>query len=904
MSSLDNKCGWRQVSHHEDPYADITFETSDVTIKGGKDKPDFVQKGVSFPSFYSETSRKVVANKYFYGTRGSREREHSMAHIVDRVSAKLATWGEEQGYFPDGDRQREEFFNTLRFTLINQYAAFNSPVWFNLGTPEPQQASACFINSVEDSIQSIINLGATEMMVFKGGSGAGVNVSRLRGKQEPLKGGGVSSGPLSFMRAWDEAAGSIKSGGKTRRAAKMVVMDVDHPDIMEFIACKGIEEKKAQALIAAGFDGSFDAENGAYATVAFQNANHSVCMSDEFMDAVVNDDHFRLEWRTDPSKAEVVKARNIMSAACQSCWESGDPGVQFGDTINKWHTCPNDGRIVASNPCSEYFHLNDTSCNLASLNLMRFVIFENGRAVGFDFAAFYNASYLMALALDIIIDKAHYPTEQLAIETKKSRTIGLGFANLGAVIMALGLPYGSKEACRLAATITHVMNAAAYIRSANTCLDLELAPFERLDRNREAMSNVLGMHAEAFLTLRDETDDKRFGLDSNVIDMSLRALSNLSRNVRKGANLRNAQATVLAPTGTISFMMGCDTTGVEPVLGLVSYKQLVGGGFLKLTLDCTRSALLNLGYSPSETEEALCHIEDHDSLDGFKLKRSTDAEVFKTSFSTSPEYTLDWKAHVDMMAACQPALSGAISKTVNINEDATPKDIEDITFYSWRAGLKSVAIYRNNCKQSQPLTLKSSGDKNVEDPIESLREHGVLVHGERRRLEKTRKSRTHTFSIGGQKGYIIIGEYEDGSPGEIFINFAKMGSTARGFVDSFAIGLSLGLQYGVPLEVFHNKYRHMSFSPSGFTDNPEIRKASSIPDYVLRWVAQEYFNDGAEERDEAQDDQVVSDIAKIRSKSKLKTSATGDLCSVCGGQLVQAGTCHTCTECGSSTGCG
>lgn len=844
------------------PYDDVEWKEYDTEISGS----GFKQDGVVFPAFWSEDSVRIVASKYFYTYSDDRGREHDLRQVLDRIVDTITEAGVERGYF--GEHEAQIFNHELKYMMLHQMFAFNSPVWFNIGTPERQQASACFINSVEDDMDSIMKLATDEANIFKMGSGAGVNLSPIREKGAYLTGGGEASGPVSFMKGYDAFAGVVKSGGKKRRAAKMVVLNDDHPDIEEFIWCKSKEEKKAYDLIDAGHSGHFDSEDGAYATVSFQNANHSVRASDAFMAAARGGRSWELRSRFDGSITDKVDAGELLEQIAEAAWECGDPGLQFDDTIHRWHTCKASGRQVASNPCSEYLFLNNTACNLASLNLVKYK--KNG---GLDVDSFSHAVSLIIIAQDILVDHADYPTESIGKETRRWRTLGLGYANLGAYLMEEGIPYDSDEGREIAAEITSLMCGQAYKTSAQ--LASQLGPFAGYPENEESMADVIDLHCRAARNL-----------DSHGVWCEVRRLG-------KKHGYRNAQVTVLAPTGTISFAMGCDTTGIEPAIGLVSYKQLVGGGMLQLVNGSVRKALESLGYT-EDTREAICdYIKNTGTIEGAPGLRDEDLPVFDCAFnSREGGRSISWMGHVGMMSVVQPFLSGAISKTVNLPHDATVDDIKEAYIYAWEKGIKAIAVYRDGCKRSQPV----SNTKDRED-------HSVSAPPTRMKLPDTRKSLTHKFKVGGQKGYLTVGLYDDGTPGELFVTMNKEGSTISGLMDSFATAVSIAMQYGAPLEDLVSKFKYSNFEPAGYTLNEDIRYASSLVDYIFKWLEQEFL----EKNVSAPSAERIREEVDREFQEKLQTEANkydAPLCSNCGNQTQRSGACYACPVCGETTGCG
>lgn len=884
-------------------------------------KPVFEQLGVEFPEGWSLNAINIVAQKYFAGTPGTDERESSLKHLVNRVADTITRQGQQEGYF-ETDTEAEDFREELKSILVTQRAAFNSPVWFNIGALErAQQASACFILAVDDTMPAILNWYREEGMIFKGGSGSGLNVSPIRSSYERLgKSAGTASGPLSFMRGADASAGAIKSGGKTRRAAKMVILNVDHPDVEEFIWCKAIEERKARVLKEAGFDMDLDGKDSF--SVQYQNANNSVRVTDEFMQAVVEDREWDLRAVTTGKPIKTVRAKDLFRQIAEAAWECADPGMQFDTTINRWHTTPVAGRINGSNPCSEYMHLDNSACNLASINLLKFLS-DDGV---FDIEAFKHTVEVVFTAQEILVGYSEYPTEKIAKNTRAFRQLGLGYANLGALLMAQGLPYDSDEGRAQAAAITALMTGHAYATSAK--LARQVGPFAGFHKDREGMLNVLKMHRAAVN-----------GIDASLVAEELlsAAATAWDEAVELGElyGVRNAQASVLAPTGTIGFMMDCDTTGIEPDLGLVKFKKLVGGGTMTIVNQTIPRALKTLGYSKQQADDIIKHIDTEKTITGAPHLKEEHKAVFACSMGDN---AIHYSGHVRMMGAVQPFLSGAISKTVNMPEDVTVEDVEQLHIDAWNLGLKAVAIYRDNCKVAQPLSMMKKDSDKKDAPaenVETLNDKIIVKGAVHRDLPKVRNSKTFSFTVAGTHGYVTVGEYEDGTPGEIFVNIAKQGSTLRGIMDSFAISMSHGLQYGVPLKSYVRSFTSTSFAPSGITDDPEIRTASSLVDYIARRLALTYlsFDDrlelglasiddmpaeqtsllGADEqiapetpeapvvKREAAPAPVVAVAAKPTEKSVADPAAP--MCYNCGNQTQKAGSCYVCTSCGSTTGC-
>ncbi|RME07190.1 MAG: vitamin B12-dependent ribonucleotide reductase, partial [Deltaproteobacteria bacterium] len=875
----------------------------------------FEQKDVEVPSSWSQMATNVVVQKYFHGQQGTPERETSVKQLIERVARTILEWGRKGNYFED-EEQAEIFYMELTHLLVNQMAAFNSPVWFNVGIEEHPQCSACFINSVQDSMDSILTLAKTEGMLFKYGSGTGTNLSPLRSSRERLSSGGWASGPVSFMKGFDAFAGVIRSGGKTRRAAKMVVLDIDHPDIVEYITCKAREEQKAWALIDAGYDGSFNGE--AYASVFFQNANNSVRVTDAFMKAVLEDEPWHTRERTTGKIAETHRARDLMRLISEAAHLCGDPGLQFDTTVNEWHTCPNSGRINSSNPCGEYVFLDDTACNLSSLNLMKFRRPDGS----FDVEKFTHAVSVMILAQEILVDNASYPTEQIEKNSHDFRPLGLGYTNLGALLMANGLPYDSAEARAMAAAITALMGGAAYKTSAE--IAGRVGPFPAYPKNAEAMLRVIKKHRNAVE-----------GIEARLVPEDLleaaRQVWDDAVSAGKKWGFKNAQVTVIAPTGTISFLMDCDTTGIEPDIALVKYKNLVGGGLLKMINHTVPEALTRLGYSEKERREILEWIEEHDTIEGAPHLKPEHLPVFDCAFKPlNGKRAIHYRGHVEMMAAVQPFLSGAISKTVNLPNEATVEDIEQVYIDAWKKGLKAIAIYRDGSKRIQPLT---TGKKKEQETAATPRKgngKAPLLPGEfkpvRRRLPDERHSITHKFSIAGHEGYITVGMYEDGTPGEIFIVMSKEGSTVSGLMDSLATTVSLALQYGVPLDVFVKKFAHTRFEPAGYTNNPEIPIAKSITDYIFRWLARKFLtgtdanpkpeksiseleeeamllNDAG--RNGTPFNPQIHTMEETREHEKQIFNLQSDAppCFECGSIMIRSGACYKCPNCGAVSGC-
>lgn len=864
-----------------EPADEIAWEMHTAVIHGEDGKPVFEQKNLEIPKSWSPLAANVVASKYFRGALGSPKRESSVRHMVSRVVGQLAKWGEAGGYFAT-PADKEAFEAELKHLVLRQKMAFNSPVWFNVGVEEQAQCSACFINSVEDSMSSILTLAKTEGMLFKHGSGTGSNLSTLRSSKELLAGGGTASGPVSFMKGFDAFAGVIKSGGKTRRAAKMVILNSNHPDILEFIQCKALEEKKAMALIQAGYDGSFNGE--AYNSIFFQNSNNSVRAADAFMHAVDKD----REWTTfsvrDNKPMQSYSARELFHEIAKATWQCGDPGMQFDTTVNAWHTCPNSGRINASNPCSEYMFLDDSACNLASLNLMTFRTIEGA----FDVEAFCQAVELSLLAMDIIVGASVYPTPKITENSLAFRPLGLGFANLGAFLLASGLPYDSDEGRALAGALCSLMGGCAYVQSAK--MAERFGPFSQYSKNREPMLGVLRKHAAAAQKLPAEKVDAVLWEKQKACWEEALALGEVH-------GFRNAQTTVLAPTGTIGFMMDCDTTGIEPDIALVKYKKLVGGGMLKLVNQTVPMALEKLGYRLEEAKGILGFIDKNDSIEGAPFLKPEHLSVFDCAFKPRKgTRCIAPMGHLKMMAACQPFLSGAISKTVNMPHETTVEEIEATYMEAWRMGLKAVAIYRDGCKQTQPMNVSATQE------VPALKEERLA----RKRLPAERKAITHKFSVGGHEGYLTVGMYEDGNPGELFITMAKEGSTVSGLMDSFATAISLTLQYGVPLPVLVDKFSHTRFEPSGFTGNPDLPLAKSITDYIFRWLALKFLKPVPTEEGGTSNPSLSSATTQefnMPTPSAFVNQADSPPCHVCGAITVRNGACYKCLNCGSTSGC-
>jgi ribonucleoside-diphosphate reductase alpha chain len=915
------------------PFDEIEWETRDAVI-GDPAAPAFEQRGVEFPKSWSQNATNIVAQKYFRGQLGSEQRESSVKQMVGRVAGTISGWGREGGYFASAE-DAEAFEAELTSILLNQKAAFNSPVWFNVGFEERPQCSACFILSVEDNMESILDWNTKEGKIFRGGSGSGINLSNIRGSMEPLKKGGTASGPVSFMRGADSWAGTIKSGGKTRRAAKMVVLDVDHPDVEHFIWCKAKEEEKAGALRDAGFDMSIDGEG--FTSIQYQNANNSVRVTDEFMEAVEAGEDWDLTARTTGKAVKTLPARELMNQIADAAWRCADPGVQYDTIINRWHTSPESGRINASNPCSEYMHVDDSACNLASLNLMKFRR-EDG---SFDVEDFEHAVDIVFLAQEIVVGFSSYPTEKIGENANAFRQLGLGYANLGALLMSDGLPYDSEAGRNVAAAITALMTGRAYRQSARIAGGAT-GPYDEYERNRDAHNGVMRMHRDAAYDV-DPT-----GIKAGLLEAAQRAWDE-AVELGEEHGYRNAQATVLAPTGTISFLMDCDTTGIEPDFSLVKFKELVGGGQMTIVNKSVPLALRTLGYSDAEVDQIDAHIAENATIVGAPGLKDEHLPVFDVAVG---ERAISHTGHIDMMAATQPFISGAISKTVNLPQSATVEDIADAYTRGWRGGLKALAIYRDGSKTAQALRTDAQDTQGTEAEV-------VAAPPERKRMPRERESITHKFSIAGHEGYITAGKYEDGSVGEIFLtDIGKEGSTMRGLMNAFATAISLGLQYGVPLEDFVRKFSYMRFEPEGITGNPEIPFAKSLPDYIMRWVASRFIEDtetleelgimtkevrakkdaetsqlglgiptdtagpanggnghgkagngnGAEKAKASGGEAVPAAAAFTETPpvvpAKMSGLDLGPACEQCGGMMQRTGSCYTCSSCGNNTGCG
>ncbi|HXD55733.1 MAG TPA: vitamin B12-dependent ribonucleotide reductase [Solirubrobacteraceae bacterium] len=917
------------------PFESVEWELRDARIGHG-DHVAFEQRGVEFPKTWSQNATNIVAQKYFRGQLGSEARESSVKQMIGRVAGTITGWGRAGGYFAS-EEDATAFNHELTHILLHQMAAFNSPVWFNVGFEEHPQCSACFILSVEDTMESILGWNTKEGNIFRGGSGSGINLSKIRGSMEPLAKGGTASGPVSFMRGADSWAGTIKSGGKTRRAAKMVVLDIDHPDIREFIWCKAKEEDKALALREAGFDMSIDGDG--FFSIQYQNANNSVRITDEFMKAVEDDADWNLIARTTGEPVgEPVSARELMREIAEAAWRCADPGVQYDTTINQWHTCPASGRINASNPCSEYMHVDDSACNLASLNLMKFRRPDGS----FDVATFEHAVDIVLLAQEIVVGPSSYPTQEIGENARAFRQLGLGYANLGAYLMSNGMPYDSDQGRGTAAAITALMTGRAYRRSAETAA--ALGPYDRYEENREPHNEVMRMHRDAAHAIPTEAC-----ADAELLTAARRSWDEA---VELGERLgyRNAQATVLAPTGTISFLMDCDTTGVEPDFSLVKFKELVGGGQMTIVNRTVPLALQTLGYSEPQIEQIEAYLAEHGTIVGAPGLDEAHMPVFDVAVG---ERAISHMGHIKMMGAVQPFISGAISKTVNMPQESTVEDIADAYIQAWRQGVKALAIYRDGSKTAQALRTDAQTEApapaNVDEIVEQAVSKALAEAGPRRkRMPRERQSITHKFSIGGHEGYITAGMYEDGTVGEIFLtDIGKEGSTLRGMMNSFATAISIALQYGVPLETLVQKFSYMRFEPEGITGNPEIPFAKSMPDYIMRWLASRFLDTDTQEelgiltaevraRKAAQDalsyggdtagppagapEASTPQAGPAAGGSNAPTSALtdtppvvparlqgldlGPACSQCGGMMQRTGSCYTCSSCGNNTGCG
>ncbi|HTC43053.1 MAG TPA: vitamin B12-dependent ribonucleotide reductase [Candidatus Acidoferrales bacterium] len=897
----------------ESPFDKVEWEKRTALIGNEKGVTIFKQEGVEVPKSWSQTATNIVTSKYFHGKPGSPEREGSVRQLISRVVNTIVRWGEEGGYFAD-QASRDAFQDELTHLLVEQKMSFNSPVWFNVGVQAKPQCSACFINSVHDSMESIMGLTRTEGMLFKWGSGTGTNFSSLRGSKETLSGGGIASGPVSFMKGFDAFAGVIKSGGKTRRAAKMVILNIDHPDIVEFIECKMKEERKAHVLIQQGYDSSIDGE--AYSSIFFQNANHSVRVTDDFMRAVEDNKDWWTKNVIDEQPNEKLSARELLHKVAESTWQCGDPGMQYDTTVNRWHTCKNTARINASNPCSEYMFLDDTACNLASLNLMKYLQ-PNGQ---FDVESFRHAVDVTITAQEILVDNASYPTPKIAENSHNFRPLGLGYANLGALLMSMALPYDSGEGRDVAGAVTALMCGEAYAQSARVAE--RLGPFPGYEENREPMLDVIRMHRQAMRGIKPEN------VQSELYMGAQRAWdSALELGERHG--FKNSQVTVLAPTGTIGFMMDCDTTGIEPDLALVKMKKLVGGGVIKIVNNTVPQALMKLGYTPEQTSEIVTYIDKNGRIDGAPFLKAEHIPVFDCSLATAGGRSIAWRGHVNMMAAAQPFLSGAISKTINMPEESTIEDIMEAYIDSWKMGLKAVAIYRDNSKRSQPLNAAGNNkkeEKKAEAVAAQPEQRELFPRAQREKMPVERDSVTHKFSVGGHEGYLTVGMYPDGRAGEIFIKMSKEGSTLSGVMDGLALTISLGLQYGVPLKVFVDKLLNTRFEPSGISANPNIRFATSVLDYIARWLGGRFIsadylklngmppaegtviagalaNGAALPTHVAHVAYTAPRTAEPVSTSPRDAHEGAPTCSECGMLMVPNGACYKCENCGSTSGC-
>jgi len=904
----------------ENPFDQVEWEKRTATIQDDAGGVLFEQKEVEVPKAWSMLATNIVASKYFYGKPGTAEREGSVRQLIHRVTRTIADWGMKDGYF-ESEQDAETFYHELTWLCLNQYGAFNSPVWFNCGLyhlydvgvgsgegsyywdPEAEkiqrastqyeypQCSACFIQSVEDTMDSIMALAQSEAMLFKFGSGTGTDLSPIRSSKETMSGGGTPSGPLSFLRVYDSVASVVKSGGKTRRAAKMNTLKIHHPDIKEFIEAKTKEEKKAWALIEEGYSGDFNGE--AYGSVAFQNENLSVRVTDAFMQAVLEDGEWVTTWVTDPSKkGPVFKARDLLNGIAEGTWVCGDPGVQYEDTIQRWHTCKDSGPINASNPCSEYMFLDNTACNLASLNLMKFMN-EDGTL---DLKRFKSAVDVFITAQDIVVDNASYPTEEIAYNSHLYRTLGLGYANLGSLLMARGLSYDSDDGRSLAGALTAVMHLEAYCQSAR--IAEVKGTFDPYEENAESMLDVVQHHVDAIAGIGEGCPE--------YLVKEAESLGDAVLELGRAHGFRNAQVTVLAPTGTIGFLMDCDTTGIEPDIALVKYKVLAGGGMLKLVNRTVPMALKQLGYGEEQIQSIVKYIDEQDTIEGAPGLEEKHLPVFDCAFKPrNGTRSLGYQAHLRMMAAAQPFLSGAISKTVNMPKTATVDEIAQTYMEGWKLGLKAVAIYRDGSKRSQPVN--AGKDEEKDEPV-------VETGPRRKRLEDTRQSITHKFEVAGHEGYLTVGLYPDGSPGELFITMAKEGSTVGGLMDAFGTAVSICLQYGVPVEALNRKFMHARFEPSGFTKSPDIPMAKSLVDYIFRWLHLTFVESKPQVLAPTSTQSVTETVtaASVNTEAAPETRVDKQFehfmddapaCDVCGSITVRNGACYKCFNCGNSMGC-
>ena len=925
----------------EDVYSMVEWNFRTAAITDDSGKVIFEQKDVSAPVTWSDLAVNIVASKYFRGSINTPEREKSIRSLISRVVETISNWGRKGGYF-FSEEDAKTFEDELTYILLFQIAAFNSPVWFNVGVEQKPQTSACFINSVDDTMESILNLTRIEGMLFKYGSGSGTNYSSLRSSKESVRGGGKASGPVSFMKGLDAFAGVIKSGGKTRRAAKMAILNIDHPDIIDFIECKLHEEKKAHALIDAGYDGSVNGE--AYASVFFQNANNSVRVTDNFMEEYLGDGQYQTHFVTTGDIAETMSAREVMQKMSASAHACGDPGIQFDDIINRWNPCKNSGRINASNPCAEYMFLDNTACNLSSINLLKF---HDPLGVIFDIDKFIHTAQVMVTAQEILVDESSYPTESIAENSHRYRPLGLGYANLGSLLMHLGIPYDSHQGRAWCGAITTLLTGTAYMQS--SVIASAMGAFDAYEENRESFINVIRMHRDEIerIDISSETAERA----EKLFDIVAKARSVWDSALENGARcgFRNAQATVLAPTGTIAFMMDCDTTGIEPDIALIKYKKLSGGGTIKIANNSVRPSLKRLGYSEDEIRTILAYLDEHETIEGAPYLKDCDLQVFDCAFRPSAgRRFIAPMGHLRMMSAAQPFLSGAISKTVNMPNDATIKDIEEAFVSAWKLGLKAVAVYRDGCKRAQPLSTGAAKEKQNAAQLISQRPL-------RKRLPAERRSITHRFDIQGFEAYITVGMYDDGTPGEIFLKMSKEGSTFSGLTDTIATLTSIALQYGVPLSALVRKFSHVRFEPSGFTNNHEIPMAKSIVDYCFRWLASKFLSEEERhslgildrrtslpqkeekkssdcsdnnccdeshctetqraetqraETQQAADQQAETQRAaafnletETNQAKTFQNQSDAPFCPYCGSVMIRNASCYLCLTCGTSNGC-